>query len=266
MSVPKPTEKSARRVVRAVTAVAGLVVILLASVGAGTAPAAAPPPAGDGATAAAARGWGTPIAAGSDEFTGTRIDGSKWGVPGECWPANPTVKGGRCASHNSVHDGYFDEHGTRDGKTGYLSSRFGQRYGRWEARMRIVTTASGKAFHPVLLTWPDSEQWPSGGELDYLEINSNSTRAAAFIHHTDGGQDACTGPAINFSQWHNYAVEWQPGHIRGFIDGVQWFDSTNPLSQPPGPHHATAQLDNFVGTSGMADVHMQVDFYRAYAP
>lgn len=222
-----------------------------------------PPPAAD--TAAAIHGWGTPIAAGSDEFNGTSLDTSKWGQPDGCWPANDTVQGGRCASHNSVHDGYLDEHGTADGVTGYVSSKFNQHYGRWEARMRVRTTAPGNAFHPVLLTWPQSEQWPSGGELDYLEINSDSTHAQAFIHHTDGGQDAYTGPAIDFSQWHNYAVEWQPGHIRGFIDGVQWFDSTNSLSQPPGPHHATAQLDNFSGTSGMADVHMDVDWYRAYA-
>lgn len=228
-----------------------------------------PPPAGDGVTAAARLGWGTPIAAASDEFNDTVIDRAKWGLPGECWPANSTVKAGRCGSHNREANGYVRQTMTPDGKTGYMSNRFGQKYGKWEVRGKITTATPGKPGHPNWLLWPDSERWPQGGEYDYMEVSSDAQRASAYIHHpTQSGvkQDIYHSGALNLGEWHNYAIEWTPQRVRGFIDGVAWFDDTNPGAQAPGPMHGTIQLDNFVGTSGMATVHMDTDWFRVYAP
>lgn len=227
----------------------------------------APPPPSD--SAAVRYNWGGVVTAGSDEFNGTTVDTSKWSVPGECWPANDTVKGGRCASHNSVHDGYLDEHGTTDGKTGWVESKFAQRYGRWEVRARIVVDAPGHDFHPVLITWPQSDAWPSGGEYDYLEVDTTDTAATAFMHHpTQSGvvQDEYHSGPLDLSQWHNYAFEWEPTGLTGWIDGVQWFHDTNPGFDAPGPMEQTIQLDNFVGTSGMQDAHLQVDWAHVYKP
>lgn len=229
-----------------------------------TSSAAPPPPAGG--TAAAAFGWGTPIPEASDEFNGTSIDGSKWGGPdvGECWEANDTVKKGRCGDHNAIGGGTFKEHGSTDGKTGYLSSSKGYKYGRWEVRLRITRTGSGSEFHPNLLLWPDSDKWPSGGECDYMEINGADTHAEAFMHHPDGSQDEFKSTqAVDFGQWHNFAFEWTSGHLRGFIDGAQWFDDAKSSAQPPGPMHGTIQLDNFVG-SGMKDTIMEADWFHVY--
>lgn len=220
---------------------------------------APPPPAN---TAAAKFGWGTPLAA-SDEFTGTTVDGSKWGQPGECWPANSTVVNGRCKSHNSISGGIFTETGTSDGKTGYLSSTFGQKYGRWEVRMRVVS-GSGKPFHPVLLLWPDSEQWPSGGEYDFFEDDSNDTTVTAFLHHPDGSQDHYESGPVDISAWHSYGFEWTSSGLTGYIDGNVWFHDTKSSAQAPGPMHMTAQLDDPNSTSGMAPTTMQLDWARVY--
>jgi hypothetical protein len=226
-----------------------------------------PPPA-NGQTAAAAFNWGTPLPS-SDEFNGTRVDTSKWSLPGECWPANSTVKNGRCASHVTVANGYLTESGTADGKTGWLASKLGQKYGRWEVRARVVPQAgtTGSQFHPVLITWPDSDAWPSGGEYDFFEVNSRDTRATAFLHHpTQSGvvQDEYHSGPLDLTQWHNYGFEWTASGLTGFIDGVQWFRNTAPGVQAPGPMHLTIQLDNFVGKSGLQPTHFDVDWARIY--
>lgn len=227
------------------------------------------PTAGTSDEAAVAHSWGTPIAAGSDDFNGSAVDTSKWYLPGECWGASSTVVAGRCASHDSVHDGYLDEHGTTDGKTGYLGSNFSQKYGKWEVRMRLVQNQAGQNFHPVLIAWPYNDAWPSGAEYDYLESDfPGDTHATAFMHHpTQSGvvQDQYTSGTLDLTQWHNYAFEWTPTALKGYIDGQLWFTDSDPNAQAPAAMKQTIQLDNFNSTSGMADVDMEVDWARVYA-
>lgn len=224
-----------------------------------------PPPSTGQDTAAGRLGWGTPLAS-SDEFNGTAVDTSKWGVPGECWPANSTVRGGRCASHNAVGNGYLRETQTADGKTGYVSSTLNQKYGRWEARMRVTTATPGKPAHPVALLWNDTLPYPQGGEVDWFEVDSNASKIASFVHHpTKSGtvQDPYVGPALDMAQWFNVAVDWQPGKITGYLNGVPWFSDTAALAQPPGPMHMTLQLDSFNANPGSV-VYMDVDWAHLY--
>lgn len=229
-------------------------------------------PTEPGATTAAARfGWGDALPA-SDEFDYTGApDPQRWWTAGECWPANNTAMGGRCASHSTVGNGFLRQSGTADGKTGWLASKTGQRFGRWETRARVLTNGPGKEMHPVLLAWPDSDAWPSGGELDYFEIDGGGvTHIRAYIHHpTSSGvvQDTYTSPtAIDVGQWHSYALEWTPTAINGYIDGQLWFHDTDPAAQPPGPMHATIQLDLFESPPGIQPTSLDVDWLRIYAP
>jgi beta-glucanase (GH16 family) len=231
------------------------------------APTTTPVPAA-GDTAAARFNWGTPLPA-SDEFTGTSVDTSKWSLPGECWPANDTVKNGRCASHVTVANGMLTETITADGKTGWVASKLGQRFGRWEVRARVVPQpgTSGAQSHPVLITWPDNNAFPSGGEYDFFEVDSRDTRVTAFLHHpTQSGvvQDQFTSGTVDLTQFHNYGFEWAPSGLTGYIDGQVWFHDTDPKVQAPGPMHLTMQLDNFVGKSGLQPTRFDIDFARIY--
>lgn len=127
----------------------------------------------------------------------------------------------------------------------------------------------GNAYHPVLLLWPDADDWPDGGELDYAETDAGATTVKAFMHYGDGtlegAQDGYTvGHFIDLTQWHNYAIEWAPDHISGYVDGLEWFRNTNPEAQPPGTMHETIQLDDFFPQGGLAPAHMDVDWVRMY--
>lgn len=225
-----------------------------------------PPPAGDQSQAATRLGWGTPSVK-SDEFNYTGgPDLTRWDVLSGCSTGHDG-NGQRCAARSAVAGGYLRETGLGNGQTGWLGSKVNQRYGRWEVRMRAAAdSTSGNAYHPVLLAWPASDKWPSGGEYDFAETDIGDPGVDAFIHHpTQSGvvQDHYA-KTLDMTVWHNYALDWTPGHVRGYIDGVLWFDDTSPGAQAPGPMHLTIQLDDLDGTHQQA-AHMDVDWARIYA-
>jgi acetyl-CoA carboxylase carboxyltransferase component len=66
---------------------------------------------------------------------------------------------------------------------------------------------------------------------------------------------------VDMKQFHNYAIEWAPNLLVGYIDGKQWFRFTGQVANAPGPMHQTIQLDNF-GKTGNAT--FDVDWARVY--
>jgi beta-glucanase (GH16 family) len=67
---------------------------------------------------------------------------------------------------------------------------------------------------------------------------------------------------IDASQWHAWAVEWTTDHIAYYVDGKQWWETTDKSHLPPGPMHLTIQLDYFGG--GAAETQQHVDWVRQY--
>lgn len=242
-------------------------------------PTPTPAPSGsDGTTAAATHGWGTPLPA-SDEFDYTGApDPNKWSVYGlggsvggagsNCWVGH-AGNGRRCAYTATVGGGFLRQHGYPNGDSAGMASKLGQRYGRWEVRARITSVgSSGNPYHPVLLTWADSDQWPQGGELDFFEVNVGDDRASAYLHHpTQSGvvQDSYQSKPLDLSQWHNYALDWTPTALVGYIDGQEWFRDTDPKAQPPGPMHACIQLDCFFPQTNMQEAYFDAAWVRIYS-
>ena len=58
----------------------------------------------------------------------------------------------------------------------------GQKYGRWEARVR---SQKGNGYGPVMLLWPDAEDWPEDGEIDIMEIPKGD-RTQGALHRALG--------------------------------------------------------------------------------
>lgn len=246
-----------------------------------------PPPA---TTAAEAQGWGDPLPV-SDEFdVPGPPDPTKWSVYGaggdvggdECWVGHDG-NGRRCVSQATVtSEGYLRITGTAGGDTGAMSHRFDQQYGRWEVRARALAApgATGNPYHAVLIVWPWSNKWPVHGEYDFWEVNVGDTGANAWLHYPhpslpDGHieQERAQQAGVDVADWHNYALEWTPDELIGYIDGQEWFrfaDGAGPNGRgdiqgmPAG--HLTIQLDNFFPDGGLQDAYLDVEWARIYAP
>jgi beta-glucanase (GH16 family) len=182
----------------------------------------------------------------SDEFNGpdgSAPDPSKWtydtGGKGwgnnelECYTnltQNAQVKGGNLVITAMQQLAYSCSDGSTNN---YTSARlktqglFSQAYGRFEARIKIPT---GQGMWPAFWMLGNNittVNWPTCGEIDIME---NVGKEPATVHGSLHGpsttartSDASAPVSLpagqNFaSDFHLYAVEWEPGTIRFYVD------------------------------------------------
>jgi hypothetical protein len=164
--------------------------------------------------------------------------------------------------------------GLANGDSGWMQHRVDREYGRyeWRARSYATATSNGNDYHPVALIWPQSNSRKSDGEYDAMENGRPAdTKLQVFMHYPGDGdqQEHFEKSGYNLSQWHNFAFEWTSAHLKGFIDGVEWYSvsggagSGRRAIQDMGPGHFNFQLDNFDGTS-QTPATMEVEFFRLY--
>lgn len=227
-------------------------------------PPTSPPPPVDppaGSTSAATRfNWGA-VAAGDEFNYAGRPVASKWGIyngPGHAG------NGKRVPTAFTVTDGILYVKGDARGNSGGMAYQGGTYRGKVEARMRVPK--GDRNYHPVLLMWPDAEDWPVGGEIDYAEMTAASTKVDFFLHYGRSNSQTHAAKAIDITQWHNYGMAWDANCIKGFIDGEKFFEDCNTSHLPPRKMHMTIQLDAFNGTGPYIPSEMQVDWIRQYAP
>jgi len=247
-----------------VAVVAALVVVLTR--GGDSPDAPAPTPGGtvgqarDGNQDSAAQrlGWGTPNRV--DEFNGPL--GPEWvsyNGPGH------EGKGKRSPSAISTSDGILTINGDSAGTTGGMAWGTGQKYGRWEGRVKAPV--SDPSYNALLLLWPDAENWPVGGEIDFMEMDDPTRQSTAiFVHYGAEDNKVTSNVKVDATEWHNWAVEWTPDHIVAFLDGKEWYRTSDPEVQPPGPMHLTIQLDWFPdnGDGSVQPSSLQVDWVAQY--
>jgi Glycosyl hydrolases family 16 len=201
-----------------------------------------------------------------DEFDGTTL-GPQWGP----YRGETTGGVGRHDPANLiVRDGMLTilSHGL---SSGGLDWSPGQLYGRWEVRARLQKAVG---YGDVLILWPDAEDFPEGGEVDFMEIPKPERNDFTFNLHYGADNDQ-TGTHLpgDYTQWHNYAVEWTADHVAGFVDGQQVFSSNDREQIPPRPMHLAMQQD--IGPYGddwipprnsttPAEVRFQIDWVRIY--
>ncbi len=215
--------------------------------------------AGEAVTAAERFGWGRPERV--DEFRSADLAGwEPYTGPGY------RGRGQRSPDALAVDDGVLTISGDARGTTGGLCRTGGQRYGRWEARVRAP--AADPAYHALLLLWPDADDFPTGGQVAFLELTDPARRSAEFyLHHGGEGDRVRSEVRVDATRWRTWAVDWTPGGITGYVDGEEWFSSTDPATLPPGPMHLCVQLDFFpVEDAPVRPSRMEVDWVRQYAP
>jgi Glycosyl hydrolases family 16 len=226
---------------------------------AATTPAAGGADAACGADTSAATkyGWGTPNRV--DEFDNGL--GSDWDVyDGE----GHDGQGRRTPDAVSVKDGIMTITGDPSGNTAGMAWNPGQKYGRWEGRVRAPVGDS--TYNALMLLWPDAENWPVGGEVDFMEMSDDKRQSTDMFLHYGANNDQEQGSVdIDATQWHDWAVEWTPTSITAFVDGKQWWKTTNVDILPPGPMHLCIQLDWFPeGRGDVTPTRMEVAWVKQY--
>ncbi|MFC4949012.1 glycoside hydrolase family 16 protein [Pseudonocardia sp. GCM10023141] len=218
--------------------------------------------AGADTSAAKLMGWGEPNRV--DEFDGSKLERPWRPYDGEGHGGN----GRRSPSAITVHDGMLTITGDDQATTGGLAWGKGQMYGRWEGRVRAP--ASDPTYHALLLLWPDAEDWPVGGEIDFMELTEPTRQEGNFFLHyaDDDKQDQKVQGTLNVdaTQWHNWAIEWTPDHVVAYLDGKEWFRNNDKDKLPPRPMHLTVQLDFFPedNTTSVRQSTMDVDWVKQY--
>lgn len=137
---------------------------------------------------------------------------------------NMTVEDGNLVI-TAKNDGYGGKPYT-SGRV-YTQPTFTQAYGRFEARMQLPT---GDGIWPAFWMMPagsDYGTWASSGELDIMEARGRlPEEVAGTIHYGKAApNNKSTGATYDFPSgesiagYHTYAVEWEPGEIRWYVDG-----------------------------------------------
>lgn len=219
-----------------------------------TAPAAAAV-AGDpcGARVAKAGGghWTCTLA---DYFSGSRLNGELWTAvtqPGNddlCMVDDPRTVAQRSGklqlSARATGWGLqcpLRANGTRASYAGgWVSSfyRWGQQYGRFEARIK-VEAARTSGLQEAFWLWPDVRHtadtpWPASGEIDIMETYSSHPDIAIPYLHYRADDNGGPVPGLNTAwdciaprgRWHTYVLEWTATRLTIKVNGKTCLTNT----------------------------------------
>ena len=238
----------------------------------------------------------------ADEFDGpdnSAVDASRWVLEtgGGGWGNNELetytkrLENAHIESGSLVISAIKETYTGSDGITrNYTSARlktqgrFEQRYGRFEARLKLP---SGQGLWPAFWMLGNdiaSAGWPACGEIDIME---NVGREPSTVHGTIHGPGYSGGSGIGaaltlpggqrFSDdYHVFALEWEPDSLRWKVDGVL-FQTRTPADLPAGrrwvfdhPHFILLNLavgGNWPGSPDATTTFPQklsVDYVRVY--
>lgn len=194
----------------------------------------------------------------NDEFSvanGSRPDASRWVIEtgGDGWGNHELETYTDRAQNIHVQDGNLVITANRETYKGsdgitrkYTSARlktsglFEQKYGRFEARMKIPR---GQGMWPafwMLGNNNDTVGWPDCGEIDIMEnIGKEPNKVHGSMHGPgySGGHGLSgtyTLPSGKFSDdFHIFAVEWEPSVVRFYVDSTL-YETRTPTDLPKG--------------------------------
>lgn len=247
----------------------------------------------------------------SDEFNENRIDSSKWDFQTGTGSQYGLTDWGNNELEYYTKDNAFIEQGnlvlearkeTKENKP-FTSARlrtvkddgtilFSKTYGRIEARIKMP---AGNGLWPAFWLLPattDYGQWASSGEADILEAKGRlPNRVYGTVHF---GQEwpgnKYSGGMYKFpdgtdiTDYHVYALEWEPGLLRWLVDGKayyetsQWWSMGKDASKPypyPAPYDKPFYILLNLAVGGNFDnnvppdentipARMYVDYVRVY--
>lgn len=237
----------------------------------------------------------------ADDFNGSELNRGDWNIE---LHAHGWVNNELQAYVDSPENIYLEngslvikpiEQKNPDGTVSYTSGRVNTqnkhdfKYGIFEARIKVP---EGQGFLPAFWMMPTNEnlygQWPRCGEIDIMEVLGNDTdKSYGTIHYGNPhseSQGSYQLTAGSFSEeYHNFAVEWEPGRISWYVDGClihtenDWYSATEgqgeitypaPFDQPFYLILNLAVGGNWPGnpdeTTDIASAALYVDYVKVY--
>jgi beta-glucanase (GH16 family) len=138
-------------------------------------------------------------------------------------------------------------------------------YGRWEIRAEFDP---GVDQTPLFLLWPTSNQWPSGGEIDWVQSLSASRSTLLYsLHYGADNSQVHQSASGDFAVWHTYSLEWEPNDITVWVDGVETFNTTNAQEIPDNPMFLAIQTSPINASTAPATTStIHVAWVKVFAP
>ena len=176
-----------------------------------------------------------------DEFDGpvnTLPDAAKWNIEVVANPANNEAQYYTNRTRNVSLNGagqleltaYKEVYGAKQYTSGRIntSGKFQQTYGRWEAMMKLP---AGTGMWPAFWMLGNNNGcggWPNCGELDIMENRGRLPMVSSSAIHGPGYSGntpivhtynlPVASPSF-FAAFHIFAVEWDAGQVRFYVDG-----------------------------------------------
>ncbi|MCJ7756511.1 MAG: glycoside hydrolase family 16 protein [Gillisia sp.] len=183
-----------------------------------------------------------------DEFDGTTLDLTKWSYQiGDgcdqslCGWGNNELQSYQ-ESNVVVSNGSLKITAKKERIRGaqYTSGRINSKgkgdftYGRFEASIKLP---AGDGLWPAFWMLSTDEQygsWPQSGEIDIMEyVASTPNKILGYIHYGDlypnnqsQGNSIELKNEVFYNTFHEFAIEWEPGEIRWFMDGILYSKKT----------------------------------------
>lgn len=172
-----------------------------------------------------------------DEFEGSSIDSSKWNfIQGGGGYGNSELQNYTNRAENArIEDGnlVIEAHKENYQGNAYTSAKLTTEgkgdwtYGKFEIRAKMP---QGQGIWPALWMMPSDENlysgWPTSGEIDIMELLGHEpSKVYGTLHYgsphgqTQGSYSLSDG-ATFADDFHTFAVEWEPGEFRYYVDGV----------------------------------------------
>ena len=256
-----------------------------------------------------------------EEFDGTSLDMSKWSYQLGIGDNNDGWGNNEQQCYTDSEDNIKVEKGEltitarkqkNDSGRPYTSARiwtmnddgseakFAQTYGRMEAKMKLAGGEGYEGVWPAFWMLPADLHygiWPLSGEIDILETRGREPLLAdGTVHYgKPWPNNESQGDVFDYSKskynqdsdindYHIYAVEWEPGEIRWYVDDELYFTYSNWYSQSsdnPAKFRYPAPFDqdfyiilnlaiggtfdnNLIPDDGKMPVDMKVDYVRVY--
>ena len=183
----------------------------------------------------------------ADEFSGSSLDQNKWSyqigdgcAEGICGWGNNELQtyqqGNVTLSNGQLHITAKKE---RVKSKNYTSGRIRTinkgdwTYGRYEA---LISLPAGQGLWPAFWMLPTDNVyggWPQSGEIDIMEfVGANPSEVLGYIHYGDpfpnnqNQGNKFVGDSPFPGSFHEFAIEWEPGVIRWFVDGILFSTKT----------------------------------------